>query len=103
MALKRYTVDYVLDNGQPFKINIVYEESTAQARLTAGGMTQITGRCAGAIARKYLKPRFVKHTTLGQIYFRTHADWLSYIEANKANIDFVKGESYSCTIVVLLV
>ena len=99
MALKSYAVDYELDSGVSVKVVVKYDEDNSDQRLNIGNFDASSNFCAGALTRRQLKPRHLKHVDLGQIYFKKHSDMVNYIKNNKEKILFYRMEDGNCAAV----
>ena len=105
MALISNFTKYETDGGKEAIVKINYDEDTNAERLEKGKFDApniITNGCKSITPRRLLFPRYIETSDLGLIYFRTHQDWLDYIDNNKETVKKAQGEKLSCTAINLL-
>lgn len=104
MALTTYYVKYELDIGEEVNIKIRYDGNESE-RLSRGKLTALPDTaCKWIMERRDLKPRYIDTIDFGRVYFKTHADWMEYLEDtnNHSNIRKACGECVNCRTLVLV-
>ena len=100
----RYYAEYETDGGKIVPILIKYSsDKNPDERFNLGKFGNvITAGCKRLLNRTELKPRKIDHSEYGDVYFKTHQDWLDFISNNKDKVKSYDGEKLSCTAIYAL-